>query len=706
MKKTLFLLFLSIQGFFFSQTWLPPLGQGVDGGSVNFAFVETIIKFQDDIVIAGEFQSVSGVSANYVAKWNGSTWSAMGTGLPTLPKCLAIYNNELYAGLDDIGSSTLYKWNGTAWIATGPFNNPILTMYVDENTNEFYVGGSFTSPGKYISKWNGTSWVGIGNLATGNANFPGVRSIFKYKNELYVGGTFGAGTSTQYIAKFNGTSFVGLSSDQPNQLVNTMVEKDGKLFIGGAFSRVGPSGSPLTPSVIKWNGTGWEALTENNTGPVNSFGGVKSLTIYKNQVYATGSFASIFNTDPNLTVNNIARFNDCQWKDLNDGLGSVGLAGNGNCMAVIDETLYIGGEFLQAGTISGTARIAKWSSINECPDPVCFPLNPIVTINTTQLTTCSGSNVNFTSQVINGGSNPSYQWQVNGSNAGTNSPNLTINNVTSNSTVTLAVISNDPCMINPNATSNPITINIVTEIIPTINIVASQTNICSGTNVSFTANATGGGVNPNYQWKVNANNVGSNNPNYNYQPEDGDQVTCDYTSSESCASPSLVSSTNLTMNVTDTPSGNVSVSGNTISAEQSGASYQWINCGTGNTNITGATQQTYTPTNSGNYAVRLSIGNCITTSECTTVNIVGLDDKFQNPFKIYPNPANEKLFVSIENNDLFSISLSEINGKLIFNKKDLSNLEILDIDKLIPGFYLLKLETSSKSYYQQVIKMK
>lgn len=69
---------------------------------------------------------------------------------------------------------------------------------------------------------------------------------------------------------------------------------------------------------------------------------------------------------------------------------------------------------------------------------------------------------------------------------------------------------------------------------------------------------------------------------------------------------------------------NVTLSGATLNcATNNGATYQWVNCN-GFTNINGATSQTYTATQSGDYAVIISAGGCIDTSSCITINVCDL----------------------------------------------------------------------------------
>ena len=76
---------------------------------------------------------------------------------------LSVLNSELYAGgaFDSIGNNPanrMAKWNGTTWtnLGTGT-NNEVLTLALDTINNIIYAGGSLTTAGGnatlYIAKW-------------------------------------------------------------------------------------------------------------------------------------------------------------------------------------------------------------------------------------------------------------------------------------------------------------------------------------------------------------------------------------------------------------------------------------------------------------------------------------------------------------------------------------------------------------------------
>jgi hypothetical protein len=175
------------------------------------------------------------------------------------------------------------------------------------------------------------------------------------------------------------------------------------------------------------------------------------------------------------------------------------------------------------------------------------PLLPVsVSILASANNVCAGTQVSFTASPVNGGSNPTYQWKVNGNNVGGNSPSYSYVPL-NNDVVTVVLTSNASCTSGNPATSNAVTM-LVNPLLPvSVSILASANNVCAGTQVSFTASPVNGGSNPTYQWKVNGNNVGGNSPSYSYVPLNNDVVTVVLTSNASCTTGNPATSNAVTM---------------------------------------------------------------------------------------------------------------------------------------------------------------
>src|SRR6478736_3045096 len=215
-------------------------------------------------------------------------------------------------------------------------------------------------------------------------------------------------------------------------------------------------------------------------------------------------------------------------------------------------------------------------------------VDPSVNIAASTTTICNGTSVTFTATPTNGG-NPSYQWQVNGVNKGTDSDKFTTTTLNDGDVVTVILTSDLACASTPTATSNPVTMT-STSVDPSVSIAASTTTICNGTSVTFTATPTNGGANPSYQWKVNGQNVGTDNDTYTTTSlSDGDIVTVVMTSDLACASTPRATSNKITM-ASNAVTPDVQITSNTTSVCTGtmvnftatgtnggpGADYQWL----------------------------------------------------------------------------------------------------------------------------------
>ncbi|MFM7726901.1 MAG: hypothetical protein ACKO7B_09370, partial [Flavobacteriales bacterium] len=145
-----------------------------------------------------------------------------------------------------------------------------------------------------------------------------------------------------------------------------------------------------------------------------------------------------------------------------------------------------------------TANPATSNSITITVAP---SVTPSVTIAQTAGTnpTCSGVGVTFTATPTNGGTTPSYQWQVNGVNTGTNSNTFSSSTLTNGAVVRCVMTSTAQCPTVTSVNSNEITIAITSNANPTVTISSSASgSICAGTQVTFTASVSGGSS-PTYQ---------------------------------------------------------------------------------------------------------------------------------------------------------------------------------------------------------------
>jgi hypothetical protein len=140
-------------------------------------------------------------------------------------------------------------------------------------------------------------------------------------------------------------------------------------------------------------------------------------------------------------------------------------------------------------TVTGTAANGCTNTANTT-----VTVNPIqlvsVSIGASATTICSGTSVTFTATPTNGGTAPTYQWKVNGSNVGSNSATFTSSTLANGNVVTCVMTSNaNVCLSGSPATSNSISITVntpigITAITPATNPIApTQTTTITATGV-------------------------------------------------------------------------------------------------------------------------------------------------------------------------------------------------------------------------------
>jgi hypothetical protein len=175
----------------------------------------------EELYIGGSFATAGGVSANGIARWDGSTWSALGSGVDGFGVlALKVYDDgggdDLYAGgiftaAGGTPANYIAKWDGSTWSALGSgVGSPVfaLGVYDHSSARGLYVGGDFDeaggTPANYIARWDGSSW---GVLGSGMDS--GVVALAAYDDgggeALYAGGSFrkAGGMSSAYFAEWS-----------------------------------------------------------------------------------------------------------------------------------------------------------------------------------------------------------------------------------------------------------------------------------------------------------------------------------------------------------------------------------------------------------------------------------------------------------------------------------------------------------------------
>jgi hypothetical protein len=150
---------------------------------------------------------------------------------------------------------------------------------------------------------------------------------------------------------------------------------------------------------------------------------------------------------------------------------------------------------------------------------------------------------------------------------------------------------------------------------------------------------------------------------------------------------------NLTINNIDNT---VTQNGELLSANQVGASYQWTDCGNGNTVIAGATNATFTATENGSYAVVVTLNGCESTSDCFSVSTLSMNEISNgSTILLYPNPSSD--YFMIETREIYNnLEIRDYTGKIILVEILNANKTQIDISKFAKGIYFVEVFNNEK----------
>jgi hypothetical protein len=335
------------------------LGPGMDGQPSSLAVSGS------DLYAGGEFTNADGISANYIAKWDGSSWSALGSGMgggnvedPAV-RALAALGSNVYAGgwFTSAGGSPanyIAKWDGSSWsalgsgMATSSSDSAVIALAV--SGSDLYAGGQFDTaggaPANNIAKWNGSSWSALGAGVSGG----GVLALAVSGSNLYAGGDFytAGGIVANGIAKWDGRAWSALGSGVSGFLtgyVYALAVSGSNLYAGGTFTTAG--GAPAN-YVAKWNGSSWSALGSG----MNDY--VYALAVSGSDLYAGG----LFYAAGGIPAHSIAKWDGSSWSALGSGMGGFFSHPSVNALAVSGSDLFAGGFFTTAGG-KASAYLAK-----------------------------------------------------------------------------------------------------------------------------------------------------------------------------------------------------------------------------------------------------------------------------------------------------------------------------------------------------------
>jgi hypothetical protein len=162
----------------------------------------------------------------------------------------------------------------------------------------------------------------------------------------------------------------------------------------------------------------------------------------------------------------------------------------------------------------------------------------------------------------------------------------------------------------------------------------------------------------------------------------------------------------ITLNLTITSIDNtITQNGLILTANETGAGYQWLDCDNANLPISGATAQSFTVTVNGNYAVSITKNSCNKVSACANISTVGMTERSNAAFRIYPNPSNGMVTVNLPATSATgSLKIYDVTGQLVLMTDLKEKNNQIDLSSYSNGIYLLELEQNGALSRIRLIK--
>jgi hypothetical protein len=211
-------------------------------------------SFRGDLIVAGAFQTIGGLPAGSIARWDGVQWHAMGAGTNGQVNTLTVFEDNLYAGgffarADGHLVLSFAKWDGAPWYG---LPEGLYGLVYDSTVfqGKLVVAGTFGtsqsgSPLNHVAWWDEDHWSDFG----GGVNGP-VYALAVYHDRLIAGGGFVQirFLPANHIAARDEAGWSPLA-EGTNRAVSDLVVHQDTLVVAGNFTTAGPD---TTRYLARW----------------------------------------------------------------------------------------------------------------------------------------------------------------------------------------------------------------------------------------------------------------------------------------------------------------------------------------------------------------------------------------------------------------------------------------------------------------------
>jgi hypothetical protein len=235
--------------------------QGANGGITSLAF------FDGGLFAGGAFDSLGGLPAGNIGRWDGDSWSEVGGGLSSssFVAAMCVHSGELVLGgtidlVGSVGQENVVTWNGAQWGALGGL--PAVSTLLSTG-QALFAGGS-----GIVAHWNGLSWELSPPLEGVPSSIADVGDYIVVAGPVAFADEGNTATVALSVARLSdgvwaplmpvGDGMRGLTHPEGNVWVESLAAHRGHIIAAGHFQFAGaPPGWAKVDGMAEWTGTGW-----------------------------------------------------------------------------------------------------------------------------------------------------------------------------------------------------------------------------------------------------------------------------------------------------------------------------------------------------------------------------------------------------------------------------------------------------------------
>lgn len=254
---------------------------------------------------AGNLYTADGLNDYVIGKWDGQKWTSVGGKTSRIFSMALDASGNLYAGGDfssigagsggECAAANIAKWNGTSWSALGGGFGYAVRKILVLPSGEVIASGYYseTDSAGYIKKWDGASWRTLGRFFRSGRS-PYCKAdcmVADQSGNVYLAGIFDTinGVPCHNIASWNGNKWTSLNNETLRSsleiIYDMAIDSLGSIYVIGKFST---AGSVSAMNIARWDGKTWSGLGSGINIQSESYLTYDKLT---KRLYIAGDFS-------------------------------------------------------------------------------------------------------------------------------------------------------------------------------------------------------------------------------------------------------------------------------------------------------------------------------------------------------------------------------------------------------------------------------